>query len=221
MTLAEEKELIAQCKRNPLAFGKIFDEYFEVIFNYILYRVMNVTLAQDLTSQTFYRALNSLWKFRWTGVSISAWLYQIATNEVNGFFRNLKKRPEHSLEDVAENLKGTKFAPDAELEAAEMEMSKNETFSMLASVIRDLDDEEQSLITLRYFEKKPFQEIAQILNKREGTLRMRSKRALEKLKHKLGERGVDDEKFRRTFIESGETDYQGEYLSSKSAPGIA
>jgi RNA polymerase sigma-70 factor (ECF subfamily) len=77
---SEERELIARSKRDPGAFGQIYDAHFTRIFRYILYRVADVPLSEDLAAQTFTKALEHLGRFRWTGVSISARLYRIATN---------------------------------------------------------------------------------------------------------------------------------------------
>ena len=64
-------------------FDQLYDRHFEAIFRYVLRRVANVAEAEDLTAQTFYKALRRFWRFRWTGGNASAWLYRIATNEVN------------------------------------------------------------------------------------------------------------------------------------------
>lgn len=221
MTQSEERELIEQCKTDPLAFGKVFDDHFEAIFQYTLHRVGNVAVAQDLTAQTFYNALNSLWKFRWTGVSISSWLYRIATNEINGFFRKLKRRPETDIEQVGNYLKDHRFQPDREMEQAENAVARCNTFNRLNESIRQLDPDEQTLLTLRYFENLSYADIAQIMGKKEGTLRMRCKRILEKLHGHLNSQGVNYERFRTDFMESPEAASQPEFISTKPAPGLA
>ena len=200
MTPAEEKVLISRSKHDPAAFGKIYDNYFDQIFNYVLYRIGNVTIAEDLTAQTFFNALKSLWKFRFTGISIVAWLYRIASNEVNGYLRKRNKRSFTNLDAFPDGLPDGKSRPDQELEAAEETVNQHKTFLILNQCIQKMKPEEQTLITLRYFNKKTFAEIAAILGKREGTLRMRTKRALEKLKNQLQIQGVDNETLGRDFI---------------------
>ena len=90
---------------------------------------------------------------------------------------------------------------NSELEQAEAELSRKEVFGDLFKVIGTLKDTDQAVIVLRYFEKKSYAEIATIIGKREATLRMQSKRALEKLKRKLSEQGINNERYRETTSE--------------------
>lgn len=90
MDTNEEKELIKQAQKNALAFGKIYDFYYPKIFGYVLRRTANFQIAQDITSETFFKALKPLWQFRFKGVPFSAWLYRIATNETANYFRKRK-----------------------------------------------------------------------------------------------------------------------------------
>lgn len=209
ITMDEQKALIALSKKDPTAFGRLYDMHFDMIFKYILYRVGNVTDAEDLTAQTFFNALKNLWKFRWTGISITAWLYRIATNEVNGFFRRLKKKSFTDIEKLSDRLPDEKNRPDHELEIAEETLAQQKAFLMLNRCVKELKPEEQSLITLRYFEKKPYAEIAKILRKKEGTLRMRAKRALEKLKIQLQKQGIDYETIGKSSIQHSQAGCEG------------
>jgi len=102
MDLLEEKEIIQRAKRDPQAFGLLFDKYYQPIFGYILRRTANVALAQDLTSQTFLKALKKLKRFKWRNVPFSAWLFRIATNEVNAFYRYQKRHKKILIEDLPE-----------------------------------------------------------------------------------------------------------------------
>jgi RNA polymerase sigma-70 factor (ECF subfamily) len=94
-----EKRLIEQAKSDPEAFGVIFDAYYPDIFGYILRRTANVEVARDIASETFFKAFRNLSKFRWRGISISSWLYRIASNEIISFFRHKKYEPE-SLDEL-------------------------------------------------------------------------------------------------------------------------
>ncbi|OQY29973.1 MAG: hypothetical protein B6244_01560 [Candidatus Cloacimonetes bacterium 4572_55] len=212
MILAEEKELIARCKRDPDAFGQIYDLYFDSIFRYILYRAGNVTVAEDLTAQSFFHALNNLWKFRWTGVSIRGWIYRIATNEVNRFLRKQKSRGWEDLDRVSHWLADEDPRPDQKLEEAAAQIQQQKTFQLLNRCLRELKSDDQTLIILRYFERKSYAEIAEIIGKREGTLRMRTKRALEKLKYHLGKLGITNEEIGESAIQSAKTGYRGEFV---------
>ena len=221
LTRAEERALIDRSKKDPAAFGWIYDAHFDAIFHYILYRVGTVHTAEDLTAQTFYKALNNLWKFRWTGAPISAWLYRIATNEVNSHFRQKKNKIYTDIDEMSNYLEDEVNRPDREVETAEAVVQQHQTFLMLNRCIQQLKPDEQTLITMRYFEKKPFKEISEILGKREGALRMRIWRALEKLKVMLESQGIEYETIRRSFKHHDETQSESERVPSGTAPASA
>jgi RNA polymerase sigma-70 factor, ECF subfamily len=87
MDLDEERELVRQAQKDPDAFAELYDVYYPKIFGYVLRRSANLEAAQDITSETFLKALRKLWQFQWRSISFSFWLYKIATNEVNQYFR--------------------------------------------------------------------------------------------------------------------------------------
>jgi len=215
MDRSQEQELVRQWKRSPEAFGRAYDAYFDSVFHYILLRTANVANAEDLVGQTFYKALKSSWKFRWSGAPILSWLLRIANNEVNAFLR--KKRPHlGNVESLAEQLTDGGYQPDEELVAAENEVAKRTQFLQLHQCIRELKPHDQALIVFRYFENKPFSEISLILGKREGTLRMRAKRALDKLRFQLEVRGVSYEEFGSETQELKNASGGGGYFQAKA-----
>ena len=99
MNLEEEKTLVEEAKKNSQAFSILYEEYYSKIFGYILKRVSDVELAQDITSETFIKALEKIWSFKWRGISFSSWIYRIASNEIVNFYR--KKKVIISLEKIS------------------------------------------------------------------------------------------------------------------------
>ena len=87
MDLEAEKNLVRQAQRDPDAFAGLYDHYYPRIFGYVLRRTANLEAAQDITSETFFKALRKLWQFRWRNISFSSWLYKIASNEISQYFR--------------------------------------------------------------------------------------------------------------------------------------
>ena len=87
MTLDEEKQLLEKIKENPEFFGKIFDSYYKNIFNYIFHRVADYDISRDIAADTFLKAFLKINTFVWRDVSILTWLYRIATNEINYYYR--------------------------------------------------------------------------------------------------------------------------------------
>lgn len=173
------------------SFEEIYEAHFEAVFRYVLHRVGNVAEAEDLTAQTFFKALKALDRFRWKGGSVSAWLYRIATNEVASHFRRADRR----RVPAASAINGVQ----RELESAERALARHQLFLTVSTSLRTLRPDEQALIVLRYFEQRPFGEIAEILGRRPGTLTMRTHRALGKLKSELRRRGIDHEGLREVL----------------------
>ncbi|MBI2050232.1 MAG: sigma-70 family RNA polymerase sigma factor [Parcubacteria group bacterium] len=173
MDKQQEKQLITQAQKDPQAFGAVFDEYYEPIFGYILKRTGNVHAAQDIASETFFKALDRLWQFKWRGISISSWLYRIATNEINQYFRAAKKR-HYSLEALLEKS-GIELADERdlarELMEQEEELERAQSWKLAHAALRKLPEKYQEVLSLRYFEDKKISEIASILGKREGTVK--------------------------------------------------
>ncbi|MGD0566687.1 MAG: sigma factor, partial [Candidatus Goldiibacteriota bacterium] len=71
MDKKSEKELVEEARRDPKAFGAIFDLYHAKILKYAAYRTGNAEAARDITSEAFFKALNKLWQFKWSGASFS------------------------------------------------------------------------------------------------------------------------------------------------------
>lgn len=174
--------------------ARLYDAHFDSIFRYLLIRTGNVAEAEDLTSQTFFKALRAFSRLRWLGGSESAWLYRIATNELNSHFRRVRTRSR-----LETRTSPADEAVVRERDTAEEVLHREEVFVKLAEALRGLAPLEQALVVLRYFERKSYAEIAGILRTREGTLAMRTHRALKKMRVELEKRGVDHEGIRESF----------------------
>jgi len=184
MDLSEEKELVRQAQKSPEAFARLYDHYYPRIFGYILRRTANLEVAQDITSETFLKALGKLWQFRWRSVSFSSWLYKIASNEINQYYRRAEYRKSISMEELEEQgfeLRSP-HDPESELMEAQERLKQHQDFLDIQARIVQLPDKYQEVITLRFFEKKQIKEIAEILGKREGTIKSLLHRAVERLR---------------------------------------
>ena len=185
--LDDERLIIERAQRDPEAFGVLFERYYPAIFGYVHRRIGDWDAANDLTSEVFLKAFKGLWKYRWQGVPFSAWLYRIATNEVRMHFRRGTK-PTLSLDQMSEEC-GFEPLDPASLEAekleAERKLQEHEDFLMVREKILLLDIKYQDVIALRYFERKSVKEIAEILRKREGTVKSLLSRGIAKLKDLL------------------------------------
>ncbi len=182
MNLQNESRLVAAARKDPEAFGALFDAYHPKILAYLVHRTGEMALAQDLAAETFYKALTKLWQFRFRSISFSSWLYRIATNEMNMHFR--KKRfgsLDHLMQvngfDVADDLDLVE-----ELKTAEEALKRKKDFLALQAKLVLLPSLYQTVIVLRYLEEKEIAEIAEIVGKREGTVRSLISRGLQKLR---------------------------------------
>ncbi|SRR5258708_6535997 len=188
MDLNEEKRLIKLAQNDPALFAEIFDRYYPKILGYVLKRTADLEVAQDVTSETFFKALKKLWQFRWHNVPFSSWLYKIAVNEINQYFRNGAYRSA-SLDELQEQGLELVSACDQESEfiEAQEELDRHESFLICRGKISRLDIKYQEVITLRFFEQKRIKEIGEILGKSDGTIKSLLHRGLEKLRELMAE----------------------------------
>jgi RNA polymerase sigma-70 factor (ECF subfamily) len=177
MDLKKEKELVIKAKEGKEeAFSQLYDFYYGKIFGYILKRTANIEETQDITSETFFKAFKNLKKFKWKGISFSSWLYKIAFNETVNYFRK-KKTVSLNNANILDPI-----TPEMEILKAEETLSKKKEFLELHKKISHLSEISQQVLILKFFEKKKIREIAEILEKPEGTIKSLIHRAIEKLR---------------------------------------
>jgi RNA polymerase sigma-70 factor (ECF subfamily) len=171
----EEEQLIEAAKRDPERFRPLYQKYFKTIFLFIHHKVDDKEVTADLTSQVFLKALLHLPGYKSQGLPFSAWLYRIATNEVMQYFRSTKQV--------------RKILVDEELLSRLHEETEEPTLealqTKLETVLPQLSLDEIQLIELRFYDARPFREIAFILNISENTAKVRSHRVVEKLRKKM------------------------------------
>ena len=165
--------LIAAAQKNPAAFSRLYDCYVQPVYRYILSRVGTVHEAEDITSQTFMSAYESLGRYRERG-QFSAWLFRIARSKMNDHFR--RSRREVGFEAAGEIL---------EREDALGVLIRAEELSRIRFIISHLNEEEQELIRLRYVADLSFVEIAELLGKREDAVKKSLYRLLARLKGQM------------------------------------
>ena len=168
-----EEEVIQKARKDPQAFRPVYENYYKKIFLFVLHRVGDKEISADITSQVFLKALVSLGKYKFRGLPFSSWLYRIAVNECNSYFRKNQRARLVILEDVhVENLYDEMFG-----ESVEEELRRK-----LPSILEKLKPAELQIIELRFLEARPFREVAEILNITETYAKVRTYRILEKMR---------------------------------------
>lgn len=171
----EEGELIHRAKNGDKeAFGQIYKLYIKRIYRYIYFFVYNQALAEDLAQNTFIKAWKSFPSFSEKIGTLQAYLYKIAKNNVIDYQRKKKEVSLEVMEDV--------FPSGEDLE--EM-VTKIQNAEMVNKELLGLDKEEKQIIVLRYFEELSYEEIAKVLERKEGAIRVQVHRILKKLKDKI------------------------------------
>ncbi|NBB17796.1 sigma-70 family RNA polymerase sigma factor [Runella sp. CRIBMP] len=172
---------------DPQVFGKIYDVFYPKIFGYAFRRVGDYDIARDVAAETFLKAFLNVKKYRFEGHSISAWLYKIATNEINLFFRSQKYRPDLFGQISEEMLSDRELMAVFEKERmdTERQMEEYEAFTEVQKHLKTLPVKYQEVIALKYFEEKTLLEISAILDKPEGTVKSLLSRGLEQLRQKF------------------------------------
>jgi|SRR6218665_187891 len=169
-----EAQEIQKAKSDHRYFGVLYERYFEQMYRFIFKRVSgNEEVAGDLVQQLFMKAMANIQKYEDRGLPFSAWLYRIAQNEVNMFFRSQKKN--YTVEITDRQLLGI-------LEEATEETVSQEDLDKLIQIINELETEQADILELRFFQEMSFKEIADIYNISEANAKMRVYRLLEKIK---------------------------------------
>jgi RNA polymerase sigma-70 factor (ECF subfamily) len=141
-------------------------------FNYVYRQTDDEDLTADLCSQTFLIVLKNLERYEFRGLPFSAWLYKIASNEVNKHYRKEKKNKVFSIEELRVR----------ELIEQASESWDEEIILRLLNYLKDLPTDMLEVLELRFFEDKDFKEIAFILDISESGAKMRTYRALDRLR---------------------------------------
>ncbi|NBW37601.1 MAG: sigma-70 family RNA polymerase sigma factor [Cytophagia bacterium] len=171
--LENESDLIERAKLNAEAFRPLYDHYYKTIFLFILHRVGEKELCADLTSQVFLKALQNIKRYQYKGLPFSAWLYRIAINEINDFFRSQNKQRYVAIEESQLNALHSELTEEFSVEHLQIRLEE---------LLQRLEPDELHLIELRFFEGRPFKEVADILNISEVYAKVKTYRTLEKLK---------------------------------------
>jgi RNA polymerase sigma-70 factor (ECF subfamily) len=170
-----ERECVEKAQNDPRAFRYLYDSYFSKVYAYVSYRVGRVQDTEDITSEIFLKAMVGITRLEWQHEnSFAGWIFCIAHNTVNDFYRKNQPFDEPlSLEELPELRASVLLPEDALL--------RKEKFAQLRQLIDALPSRRQEVILLKFFGRLRNQEIAKILGLDERTIASHLFRALVSL----------------------------------------
>jgi RNA polymerase sigma-70 factor (ECF subfamily) len=169
--LDEERQLVEAARQDPRHLEAQYERYFHRVYSFALARTGDASMAEDVTSETFRRALQGLPRFEWRGVPFSAWLFRIAANNASDARRGQAAQTE---------------LPDDPAGAAS-DLAQIEGRVELYALVEQLPEDQQRVIVLRFVEEKRVREIAAAMGRSEGAVKQLQFRALRSLRDLAGE----------------------------------
>ncbi|WP_028663047.1 sigma-70 family RNA polymerase sigma factor [Saccharomonospora halophila] len=176
-TVAENWDLVRRAQAgDTAAFGTLYDRHVDGVYRYVLLRVGDRHLAEDVTSETFLRALRRITSISYQGRDVGAWFTTIARNLVLDHVKSSRFRMEVVTEEIAE-------APPSESAGSgpEQQVLNRSTHDELLRCIADLGDDQRECIILRFIQGYSVSETATIMQRNEGAVKALQHRAVRRL----------------------------------------
>jgi RNA polymerase sigma-70 factor (ECF subfamily) len=180
MTEEELKYILEACQKgDKIAFGRIYDQYSQRLYKFIYLRVGHKEVAEDILADSFVKVWTKISQVN-SSKAFSSWIFQIAKNNIIDYYRVRKstiaiEEVEHTLEDAANPI-------------AETELRLDQKRILLA--LNSLPKDQQQVVRYKFFEDLTNSEIALIMNKTEGAIRVIQHRAVVRLQEILRQKKV-------------------------------
>lgn len=174
MNIGERQLIEHAVRRDPKAFGELYELYFDKIYNYLYFKTMHRNEAEDLTALVFLKAWEAIGNFKWQGYPFSTWLYRIAHNQLIDHYRTRR---------VALPLDAAEFRESDDDPFDQVERASS--LAQIRGALKNLTDEQQRVVTLRYFEGYSICEIAAMMDKAPDAIRAMQHRALRRLQPRV------------------------------------
>jgi RNA polymerase sigma-70 factor, ECF subfamily len=164
------------------AFGLLYDHYHASVYRFVYYRVGSTALAEDLVSETFFRALRGISTFRWQGRDFGAWLMTIARNLTTDHFKAGRTRLEYATEDMSSHDTSTDGR-----EGPEETVLAGLTNEALLAALKELPHEQQECLIMRFLQGLSIAETSAVLGRSDGAVKQLQLRAVRNLAKRLPE----------------------------------
>jgi RNA polymerase sigma-70 factor (ECF subfamily) len=168
----DDVELVRAAQLNPAAFKQLYQKWLTPVYRYFYFRVGSKTEAEDLTSQVFLKAFESLPRYKDRG-SFSAWLFSIAHAKVVDYYRRASRETTSTMVDEGGD--------------SQADIQANEDLRMVMQLLAKCSEEEQEMVRLRYMAELNYRQIGDILNRSEEAVRKSITRLINRLQAQMEE----------------------------------
>ena len=169
---SKEQKLIKDCLRGDLEkFGELYEIYIDKIYRFIYFKTHHKETAEDLVSQTFFKALQGIKDFDSGTGKFSSWLYRIAKNCVIDYYRTRKS--EVDIYDIWDLAGKQDIKRDSEIK---------DKLEQVKKYLKNMSGEQRDIILMRTWGDMPYKEIAEAIGKNEDNCKMIFSRAINKLR---------------------------------------
>jgi RNA polymerase sigma-70 factor, ECF subfamily len=155
------------------AFGRLYDQYVDTVFRYVLFRIGDRTLAEDVTSETFLRAFRRITSISYQGRDVGAWFVTIARNLVLDHVKSSRFRLEVATADPDD--------PTTVAAGPESQVLTQFANTELLRCVRQLGDDQRECIVLRFLQGLSVSETALVMGRNEGAIKALQHRAVRRL----------------------------------------
>jgi RNA polymerase sigma-70 factor (ECF subfamily) len=175
---ADERLLVEAAQADLAKFDVLYELHFDRVYFFIVSRVHDRTIAEDLASEVFHKALANLSNYQWRGTPFSAWLFRIASNAIVDHFKRSDR------ERQADELEHPLAQPD--LSSTDLDFIERQVHFF--RLVEQLPEIQRRVVSERFVEERSIREIARRLSKTEGAIKQLQFRALQTLRAQIGDR---------------------------------
>jgi RNA polymerase sigma-70 factor, ECF subfamily len=177
---ADERLLIEAAQADPSKFDVLYELHFNRVYLFIINRIHDRAIAEDLTSEVFHKALANLPNYQWRGTPFSAWLFRIASNAIADHFKRSDRERQSDQLDP----------PDVRLDLWSTDLDSIERHVHFVRLVEQLPEIQRQVVCERFIEERSIREIARRLSKSEGAIKQLQFRALQTLRAQIGDRNA-------------------------------
>jgi RNA polymerase sigma-70 factor (ECF subfamily) len=175
---ADERLVVEAAQADLSKFEVLYELHFDRVYFFIVSRVHDRTIAEDLTSEVFHKALANLPNYQWRGTPFSAWLFRIASNEIVDYFKRSDR------EQQPDELEHALAQPD--LSSTDLDFIERRVHFF--RLVEQLPEIQRRVVCERFVDERSIREIARRLSKTEGAIKQLQFRALRTLRAQIGDR---------------------------------